>query len=251
MILYTSSCRYMYGGKLPLTCFPARLHTTTEVLYFLENIGRLSSNLLQEIPEELQNYVFGDIFDPIVKDLSQSFLEKEKEIVSHVTGLVMEVCSRKLYLYDGTIPINNFYINCHGGHLVKKYDLKLIHLSDDDLSNDLIKIKKLVSKRFPSWRQESQIHILPHLSLKTINLQNSYIPERHSLKTILKHTSQTMGIEFHDIGELLEQYHFTTLHQENDLFLEDVMKDSLHYDYTPYFDALFHHLASALKRSDF
>jgi hypothetical protein len=60
-----------------------------------------------------------------------------------------------------------------------------------------------------------------------------------------------VDIEFHDIGEFLEQYHATALRQETDLFLEDVMKDSLHYDYTPYFDALLHHLANTLRRSDY
>lgn len=40
-MLYIGSCRYMYGYKWDY--FPARLHSTTEILYFLDNINNIET----------------------------------------------------------------------------------------------------------------------------------------------------------------------------------------------------------------
>ena len=243
MIFYIGSCRYTYSEILRFTCFPARLHTTSEILYFLENLGRIS-DVLANTPDELHNYIFGDLFHPSVKDLTKSYLEKEMEVVKQTTGLVLEICSRKVYFY-GDIPVSNFYINCHGGHLIEKYNLKLVSLEDDVLSRDLEKIKRLTRTIFSTCNDTFRAHIIPHLSLKTMSLQD-YIPERRSLKNSLKQISSSIGYEFHDIGEFLETYH-SGLRTDKDLLLEDVMSDSLHYDHTPYCQVLFHYLSIKIK----
>jgi hypothetical protein len=243
MIFYIGSCRYTYGGILRFTCFPARLHTTSEILYFLENLGRISE-VLATTPEELHNYIFGDLFHPSVKDLTKTYLQKETEVVKQTSGLVLEICSRKVYFY-GDVPVSNFYINCHGRHLIEKYNLKLVSLEDDVLSRDMEKIKRLTRTIFPTWNDTFRVHIIPHLNLKTISLQD-YIPERRSLKNSLKQISSSMGYEFHDIGEFLETYH-SGLGIDKDIHLEDVMSDSLHYDYTHYYQALFHYLSNKIK----
>lgn len=91
MLFYIGSCRYIYGGELEFNSFPARLHTTSEILYFLKNMGRILE-ALTDSPEELHNSIFGDLFHPLVKDVTYSYLQKETEIMKQTTGLVLEIC---------------------------------------------------------------------------------------------------------------------------------------------------------------
>jgi len=58
-MLYIGSCRYMYEYKWDY--FPGRLHTTKEIIFFLENIDNIE-NIINCNPHELTNMIFGDIF---------------------------------------------------------------------------------------------------------------------------------------------------------------------------------------------
>ena len=70
-----------------------------------------------------------------------------------------------------------------------------------------------------------EIHIIPHLNLKSSAL-NSYIPKRQELVRLLESICTKFQIKFHDIGKFLE-----TLDNPDDKILEIYMRDSTHFSY--------------------
>ena len=198
--------------------FPARLHSTKEVIYFLENFFKNDvKNVLQTNPDELSNLIFGDIYEPKVINSSQKFLSTQVDF-KEIDTLVLEICTRKYFLYNDTIPLNYFYTQSNQ-NIINKYNLEFRELNDTELENDLICIKKLVETNF---KDRSQIHIIPHFNLKK-KQNNEKIPDRDKLIKILEEICKKIQINFHDIAKYIES------NEKFPQYIEDYMGDYLHY----------------------
>lgn len=175
---YVGSCRYMnFFAKN----FPARMHSTKEIIQFLENIGNIKSQL----SNPLINVMYGDINHPIVKEKSQLFIENEETALLGIKNFVMEVSSRK---YSKS---NNDEVLC--SYYYKKKD-SVINQSDKDVEDDIIKIKEILKKKF----NIENIFILPHLDLKLPD--GSHIEDRKIFRNLLSEISKKNGINFLDIS---------------------------------------------------
>lgn len=108
--------------------FPARLHTTKEIILFLENIDNIE-NVINNNPSDLTYVIFGDINHRDVINDSKIFINnmKNKEKNKNTKKLILEVCSRKIHYYND-IPVNHYYYS-ESESLMKKYNLELVHLS--------------------------------------------------------------------------------------------------------------------------
>ena len=101
-MLYLGSCRYMYGYDWDY--FPGRLHTTREIIFFLENMTNIK-NVINNNPPELANCIFGDIYHPGVINDANKFMNKNmntniNKIIAFLhpksTGSVLtEMCQNK------------------------------------------------------------------------------------------------------------------------------------------------------------
>jgi len=209
-MLYIGSCRYMYGYDWDY--FPARLHTTREIIHFLENIDNIK-NVIDNNPTELTNSIFGDIYHPAVIEDSTKFINKN--INKKINKIIMEISSKKVIYYN-TIPLNYFYSQ---RKKKKKYNLveeKI--LTDEEIDSDLNYIIKLCKSIF---NENIELHIIPHLNLKTKTTLD-YIYERNNLVNLLEFLCNKYNIQIHNIGKYIET-------NDNNAFLEDYMSDSTHY----------------------
>ena len=213
-MLYIGSCRYMYDYNW--NHFRARLHTTREILYFLENINNIDK-LVEKTFGELIGLIFGDLFNPQVVYRTPTYLKNGTDDLSSVKKLVLEISSRKLYYYNN-IPLN-YYCTSYNPDLITKYGLTVKELSDTDIIGDLIRIKNLSKDIF---HKDVVIHIIPHLNLK-LKATGAYIPKRDALVKLLMIISARLDFQFHNIGLFLE------LIKNDTAFLEHYMADHTHY----------------------
>jgi hypothetical protein len=207
--------------------FPARLHTTREIIYFLENIHNIGQ-IFQE-KYNWANFIFGDSCHPFVSKDFQRFIHKK--IDKDIRNIIFEISSRKV-LYYKEIPINHFYAHMKYEknleqsfveHLSKKsIFLTEIKLTDEDIEYDIDYIIKLCRVIF---NENIQIHLIPHLNLKLKT--NTYIEERNKMVLLLTDLANKQNIHLHDIGKYIEE-------TQKDCFLESYMPDSFHYDETKY-----------------
>ena len=206
-MLYIGSCRYMYGYDWDY--FPARLHTTKEIIHFLENIDNIK-NVIDNNPNELINFIFGDIYHPSVINDSTNFINKN--INKNINKIIMEISSRKVMYYND-IPLNYFY--SQGSK--EQYNLVEKILTDEEIDCDLNYIIKLCKSIF---NENIELHIIPHLNLKTKSTLD-YICERNNFVNLLEYLCNKYNIKIHNVGKYIEN--------NNDSFLEDYMSDSTHY----------------------
>lgn len=215
-MLYIGSCRYMHGFKWDF--FPARLHTTKEIIFFLENIFNIET-IIKNNPSYLSDLIFGDIYHPSVIQLSKKFINKiNNEYIKNIKKLVLEISSRKITYYND-IPIN-YYYTVRNTNLIKELNIIEKNLSDEEIYNDINYIISLSKKIF---NENIEIHIIPHLDLKTKTL-NNYIPERHNFVLLLENICNKTNIKFHNIAKFIEKP------GKNNYFIEDYMPDSRHYN---------------------
>jgi hypothetical protein len=208
-MLYIGSCRYMYGYGWDY--FPGRLHTTREIIYFLENIENIK-NIIDNNPIELVNYIFGDIYHPgVIKD-STKFINKN--VNKNINKIIMEISSRKVMYYN-SIPLNYYY--SYGSK--EQYNLVGKILTDEEIDYDLNYIIKLCKSIF---NENIELNIIPHLNLKTKSTLD-YICERNNFVNLLEYLCNKYNIKIHNIGKYIEN-------NNNDRFLEDCMPDSTHYN---------------------
>lgn len=213
-MLYVGSCRYMYGYEWDF--FPPRLHTTREVIHFLENIDNIK-NVIDNNPSILSNFIFGDMYHPgVIKD-SIKFMNTK--INKNINKIIMEISSRKVMYYND-IPLNYFYTQLRNKHynLVEHFNLVEKVLTDEEIENDLIAIIKLCKSLF---NENIEIHIIPHLNLKTKTTLD-YISKRNNFVNLLELLCNKYSIKLHNIGKHLEK-------NNGDCFIEDYMSDSTHY----------------------
>lgn len=216
LMLYIGSCRYMHGYRW--SYFPARLHTTKEIIFFLENIENIE-NIINKNPNDLTNLIFGDVYHPAVKINSQKFIINYKNnynISEIYKEFILEISSRKIY-YFNDIPLNYYYTN-RKQSIIKKYKLKKKILSNDEIEQDLKYIVKLLKNFHPS----AKINIIPHLNLKLKSTQQ-YIQKRNELVNLLGDLCIKLNLKYHNIGKYIEH------NISSNVFLEDYMKDGRHY----------------------
>jgi len=190
--------------------FPARLHSTKEIIFFLENINNIEK-LINNNPVELINFIFGDIYHPQVINESKNFISKK--INKNINKIIMEISSRKVMYYNN-IPLNYYY-----SHNNNTYSLIKKILTDQEIEEDLYYIINLCKKIF---NEDIEIHIIPHLNLKTKTTLN-YISDRNGLVNLLEYLCKKYNIKIHNIGKYLEN------ENNNECFIEDYMADSRHY----------------------
>ena len=180
-MLYIGSCRYMYGYHWDY--FPARLHTTREIIHFLENIDNIK-NIIDNNPSGLTNFIFGDIYHQQVINDSKKFINKN--INKNIKKIIMEISSRKVMYYDN-IPLNYYY----SYRSIKQYNLVEKILTDEEIDCDLNYIIKLCKSTF---NENIELHIIPHLNLKTKSTLN-YICERNNLVNLLEYLCNKHNIK--------------------------------------------------------
>lgn len=214
-MLYIGSCRYSYDFNWEI--FPPRLHTTREIIFFLENATNLKK-VIDESPIELINFIFSDMNHPKIAEKSKNFINNFNSY-KNIKKVIMEISSRKVYYYD-TIPLSHYYLTRNGYNkvLINKYNLYEKILTDREIDKDIQYIIQLCKKVF---NENVEIHIIPHLNLKT-KKDNEYIPERSSLVNLLEKICYNYEIKIHNIGKYIENY-------DPNCYLEDYMSDSSHY----------------------
>ena len=213
-MFYIGSCRYMYDYDWDY--FAPRLHTTKEIIHFLENINNIK-NVIDNNPTDLAYQIFGGVTNPSVINDYKRFINTP--INKNIKKIILEISSRKIYYYN-TIPLNWYYIHFETNalHLISKYDLKYVYISDEDIENDLKYIIKLCKSIFNDL---IEVHIIPHLNLKTKSTLD-YIYERNNFVNLLEYLCNKYNIKIHNVGKYIETFN-------NNNFLEDYMSDSTHY----------------------
>ena len=211
-MFYIGTCRYMHG--YPWTYFPARLHSTREIIYFLENITNIKQ-IIDDNPSDLTNSIFGDIYEPCVKVFSLNFMNTK--IDRNITKIIMEISSRKVRYYNN-IPLSHYYSQWNTN---TEYNLIEKILTDEEIDLDLCYIIKLCKEIF---NENIEIHVIPHLNLKT-KLSSYYIFERNNFVILLECLCNKYKIKMHNIGKYIE-----SINNTDNSFLELHMPDSTHYD---------------------
>ena len=193
---YIGSCRYM---SLFPKHFPARLHTTKEIINFLNNYNKIDLDMIDV------NYIYGDLLHPSVKQDSIIYCNNMDYIFDSVTTVFLEITSRKYILKEG-IVYNNFYYN--------KSKNKPINIIDDsELFSDLLHIKYMLKNLF----DVKSIVVIPHINLLLDNGEK--IIERNKLKSSLEKICKILDIYFLDINKAFPE----------GSYFKDIAPDALHY----------------------
>jgi hypothetical protein len=194
--------------------FPARLHSTREIIFFLENITNIQQ-VISANPSTITNCIFGDIYQQVVMGDSIKFISKP--IKRDIKKIILEITTRKVMYYN-TIPLNHFYSRMYNvSSVVKKT------LNDEEIENDIVRIIQLCKTIF---NPDIEIHIIPHLNLKS-KPTSEYIFERSNLVNLLEDISKKYNLRFHNLRKYIESINPAAC-------IEDYMRDSLHYDRIPY-----------------
>ena len=196
----------------PWICFPGRLHSTKEVMFFLENIENLQ-RIISENPPHLTNLIFGDMNHPAIHNDVMKFVNKEVDRT--IRKIIIEISSKKV-IYHNNIPLNWYYAQRY--NQVRPTMVTKV-LTDEEIDSDIRRIIELCKTIF---NEHIDVHIIPHLNLKSRTL-NDYIPERNKLVDALETACNVHSIQFHNIGKHIE----TT--NGGLCFIEEYMADSTHY----------------------
>lgn len=196
---YIGSCRYM---QLFPKHFPARLHTTKEIINFLNNYNKIDLKMVDA------NYIFGDLVHPICKNDSIAYCNNMDHIFDSVTTIFLEISSRKYILNNGVV-YNNYYFNFYNSNNDKKISI----ISDEELFSDLLHIKYLLKNKFGI----ESIVVIPHINLLLENGEK--IAGRNNLVSSLKKICKILNIEFLDINKAFPE----------GTYFKDIAPDSKHY----------------------
>jgi len=137
-----------------------------------------------------------------------------KNVNKNINKIIMEISSRKV-MYLNDIPLNHYYSR----NSKVQYNLVEKILTDDEIDYDLNHIIKLCKSIF---NEKVELHIIPHLNVK-IKSTLDYIYERNNLVILLEYLCNKYNIKIHNVGKYLEN-------KNHDMFLEDYMPDSMHYN---------------------
>jgi hypothetical protein len=214
--------------------FPGRLHTTREIIFFLQNIKNTGHIVENESPNII-DLLLGDITHPHVYPLLKHFLSVTDFTV--FDNINIEISSRKLFTYKDR-PFNYHYstvlfdkwkkekipfnITSYKEYKEKqKYIDEFVYkeLTDDEIIQDIITIKELVKTIF---NNNATVNIISQINLK-LKETNHYIPERNSLVCILENACNITGINFYNPGKYIELLH-------PDVFMNDYVMDNQHFN---------------------
>lgn len=176
------SCRYQ---PIFSKHFPPRLHSTREILYFLDNFD----NIPAVMAHRNSNYIFGDSMHKNVKDKVMKFAETRAEIMADINTVVLEISTVKVD-YKGGAPVSTFYTQRDNVKTDKSHALTAA-----ELESDLVEIKRKIAERWGALR----IIVIPH-----VNLKIGSIPQRAELVKNLKNICAKLDVEFLSIGEKIE-----------------------------------------------
>ncbi|WP_296866291.1 hypothetical protein [uncultured Methanobrevibacter sp.] len=196
---YIGSCRYMH---LFPKHFPARLHTTKEIINFLNNYNKIDLKMVDA------NYIFGDLVHPICKNDSIAYCNNMNHIFDSVTTIFLEITSRKYILNNGLV-YNNYYFNFYNSNNDKKISI----IGDEELFSDLLHIKYLLKNKFGI----ESIVVIPHINLMLDNGEK--IVGRDNLVSSLERICKILNIEFLDINKAFPE----------GSYFKDFAPDSKHY----------------------
>ena len=196
---YIGSCRYQ--GFIP-NFFPPRLHTTAEILNFLNKYitGTLTFN---------DNVEFGHAIHPEVIKQSEIFLET-KPLNSRCSKMFMEICSNKFGYMGNTIVSDYYSRGCNLDIVYKKQSI-------DDIRRDIIEIKYLLSTHF----NINNVYIITHISIPLKS--GDIIHDRENLKNELLTLSDIVNVI--DISAFMKTKYST---------LEEIFPDSCHWCLSSY-----------------
>jgi hypothetical protein len=182
---------YAFGWKY----FPARLHTTKEMIYFLENNTNIK-DLITTFPKDLVNGIFNRLYSSTVRKKTKYFLERNYDY-SKFEHCLLEICSRKVYFYKDNIPVNAYYVG-NNKHLVNQFNLQYKELTDDEIEKDIQYIIELIKKKFS---KKSKLVIITHVNLK---IKNKYIEKRAKLVKLLEKIAEKYKISIINPGKIME-----------------------------------------------
>lgn len=214
---FIGSCRYTeYNWD---AYFPGRLHSTKEIIYFLQNMHCLNATI-NRYPEQLVNCIFGDLLHKTVACKTKTFFALNlHSTIETISKLVIEISSRKVYYHknDQSTPYNYFY--------TKKYNqtanMTLCELTNEEIEHDIKTIHHLFTTIFPNGKY---LLIIPHVNLK-IRKTNKYIDKRNDLCQLLKEiTAGYKTVLFCDIGDFLRETESPAKNNKHNLYLESFMK---------------------------
>ena len=215
---YVGSCRYQ---PLFEKYFPPRLHTTKEFLHFLENYDKVNLN------HPLVHFIYGDATHPGILSQTLQYVRESASAFRNVNTVVLEVCSRKVYMLQNT-PLSDYYLGFMSDAVPEATNLQL---SYQDISQDLIEIKKLLKRDF----NIGKILVMSHVNLP-LEKSKDCIEDRAKLVSILEDVCKSLEVEFVNVGEVL------TKGSDKELFLEDVLPDGTHYNDNQHLQLVLEHL---------
>jgi hypothetical protein len=202
---YIGSCRYQ---PLFANIFPPRLHSTREIINFLKNYKTI------DITQAGVNKIWGDIAHPDVIAQSTGFLNNVESTFNNIEGIVIEVCTRKVYMHNMT-PLNAFFVEFYED---KCTEYQLINLTDDELISDLMFIKNYILEEYGIQK----LAVIPHVNFP-LRDSNNLIPERVSLSKALEVACTSYNINYIDPARV------NFLKTNTTPYLEDILRDSTHY----------------------
>lgn len=199
------SCRYQDNFKY---FFPPRLHTTKEILNYLNNYDNLN------LDYKYSNVIYGDWNHFMVIDKMNEYLNNYNLIFKNIDTVYIEISSKKNYIYDGHY-LNYFYVEKKN---IDKSNMEYVNLTYDEMFKDLKKIKKICLKKF----NFKKIIVITHVNLK-LKKTNAYIKSRNDLVNILIQICKELDIEI-----IVPEKKILKIY--DNIFLEDVLYDGLHWN---------------------
>ena len=149
----------------------------------LENIDNIK-NVIDNNPNKLINFIFGDIYHPSVIKDSTKFINKK--INKNINKIIMEISSRKIMYYNN-LPLNHFYSQ-RSQRIKHKYNLV------EKIFNNLGKKITLLSTRLDNVYRFQELEVVDtietanlHMELTTSFSQIALKISRQDLVLIIHH----------------------------------------------------------------
>lgn len=231
-MLYFGSCRYSHAGERDWTPFLSRLHTTREIHQVINmfdgDYTKWIDKFSQDDAETL--WLLSDMGHPGVGwGWEGSGLNWKPSVdPKDVKDVLIEVSSKKVYqveYQDEPWWVSRHYLQVYRKDLVSKYipsrdeyRSEYVILTEEEISDDLKRIKDLIKVKF---HPEARLHVIPHLNLKT-SKDGDYLPIRNELANWLEAACVKHDINFCNVGKHLEEVYSKP-------WLDICMPDSTHY----------------------